>query len=37
MFGLPGIDGFELLGRLREQHLASRVLLLTGAVPSKIE
>ena len=27
---LPGIDGFELLGRLREQHLASRVLLLTG-------
>ena len=26
---LPGIDGFELLGRLREQHLASRVLLLT--------
>jgi two-component system response regulator CpxR len=27
---LPGINGFELLGRLREQHLASRVLLLTG-------
>jgi len=27
---LPGIDGFELLARLREQHLASRVLLLTG-------
>ncbi len=27
---LPGIDGFELLGRLRQQHLASRVLLLTG-------
>jgi DNA-binding response OmpR family regulator len=27
---LPGIDGFELLGRLRDQHLASRVLLLTG-------
>jgi DNA-binding response OmpR family regulator len=27
---LPGIDGFELLQRLREQHLASRVLLLTG-------
>ena len=27
---LPGIDGFELLRRLREQHLASRVLLLTG-------
>ena len=26
---LPGIDGFELLGRLREQHLVSRVLLLT--------
>jgi len=26
---LPGIDGFELLERLREQHLASRVLLLT--------
>lgn len=28
--GLPGISGFELLQRLREQHLASRVLLLTG-------
>ena len=27
---LPGMDGFELLGHLREQHLASRVLLLTG-------
>jgi DNA-binding response OmpR family regulator len=27
--GLPGIDGFELLRRLRKQHLASRVLLLT--------
>jgi len=27
---LPGIDGFELLQRLRGQHLASRVLLLTG-------
>ena len=27
---LPGIDGFELLRRMREQHLASRVLLLTG-------
>jgi DNA-binding response OmpR family regulator len=26
---LPGIDGFEVLRRLREQHLASRVLLLT--------
>jgi DNA-binding response OmpR family regulator len=26
---LPGIDGFELLQRLREQHLASRVVLLT--------
>jgi DNA-binding response OmpR family regulator len=26
---LPGIDGFELLRRLRAQHLASRVLLLT--------
>jgi DNA-binding response OmpR family regulator len=26
---LPGIDGFELLRRLRERHLASRVLLLT--------
>jgi DNA-binding response OmpR family regulator len=26
---LPGIDGFELLRRLRNQHLASRVLLLT--------
>ena len=27
---LPGMDGFALLGRLREQHLASRILLLTG-------
>jgi DNA-binding response OmpR family regulator len=27
--GLPGIDGFELLRRLRTQHLVSRVLLLT--------
>lgn len=27
--GLPGIDGFKLLRRLRTQHLASRVLLLT--------
>ena len=27
---LPGINGFELLQRLRGQHLASRVLLLTG-------
>ena len=27
--GLPGIDGFEVLRRLRTQHLASRVLLLT--------
>lgn len=27
--GLPGIDGFELLRRLRTQHLASRVLFLT--------
>jgi two-component system OmpR family response regulator/two-component system copper resistance phosphate regulon response regulator CusR len=27
--GLPGIDGFELLRRLRTRHLASRVLLLT--------
>lgn len=26
---LPGIDGFEVLRRLRAQHLASRVLLLT--------
>jgi DNA-binding response OmpR family regulator len=26
---LPGMDGFELLQRLRTQHLASRVLLLT--------
>ena len=26
---LPGIDGFELLQRLRTEHLASRVLLLT--------
>jgi DNA-binding response OmpR family regulator len=27
--GLPGIDGFELLRRLRARHLANRVLLLT--------
>jgi DNA-binding response OmpR family regulator len=27
--GLPGIDGFELLRRLRKKHLASRVLFLT--------
>ena len=27
---LPGIDGFELLQRLHQQHLASRVLMLTG-------
>jgi two-component system OmpR family response regulator/two-component system copper resistance phosphate regulon response regulator CusR len=27
--GLPGIDGFELLRRLRAQHLVNRVLLLT--------
>ena len=27
--GLPGIDGLELLQRLRTRHLASRVLLLT--------
>lgn len=27
---LPGVDGFELLQRLREQHLASRIVLLTG-------
>ncbi len=27
--GLPGINGFELLRRLRTHHLASRVLLLT--------
>ena len=27
--GLPGIDGFKVLRRLRAQHLASRVLLLT--------
>jgi DNA-binding response OmpR family regulator len=26
---LPGIDGFQVLQRLRDQHLASRVLLLT--------
>src|ERR1041385_3767636 len=26
---LPGMNGFELLQRLRTQHLASRVLLLT--------
>ncbi len=36
--GLPGIDGFELLRRLRAQHLASRVLLLTarGTVDDRV-
>ncbi len=29
--GLPGIDGFELLRRLRTQHLASRVTVADGA------
>src|SRR5438309_4645202 len=35
---LPGIDGFEVLRRLRAQHLASRVLLLTarGAVDDRV-
>ena len=35
---LPGIDGFQLLQRLRTQHLASRVLLLTarGAVADRV-
>ena len=35
---LPGIDGFEVLRRLRGQHLASRVLLLTarGAVDDRV-
>jgi DNA-binding response OmpR family regulator len=35
---LPGIDGFELLRRMRRQHLASRVLLLTarGAVDDRV-
>jgi DNA-binding response OmpR family regulator len=35
---LPGIDGFELLRRIRRQHLASRVLLLTarGAVDDRV-
>jgi DNA-binding response OmpR family regulator len=35
---LPGIDGFQVLRRLRAQHLASRVLLLTarGAVDDRI-
>lgn len=27
--GLPGIDGFEVLRRLRAQHIATRVLMLT--------
>ncbi|PYL07810.1 MAG: hypothetical protein DME33_09325 [Verrucomicrobia bacterium] len=27
--GLPGIDGFQVLRRLRAQHVVSRVLLLT--------
>ncbi len=35
---LPGIDGFQVLQRLRKQHLASRVLLLTarGAVDDRV-
>jgi DNA-binding response OmpR family regulator len=35
---LPGIDGFQVLQRLRDQHLASRVLLLTarGAVDDRV-
>src|SRR5437762_3956341 len=35
---LPGIDGFEVLRRLRAQHLANRVLLLTarGAVDDRV-
>jgi len=35
---LPGIDGFQVLRRLRAQHLASRVLLLTarGAVDDRV-
>jgi DNA-binding response OmpR family regulator len=35
---LPGIDGFEVLRRLRTHHLASRVLLLTarGAVDDRV-
>jgi len=35
---LPGIDGFEVLRRLRRQHLVARVLLLTarGAVDDRV-
>ena len=35
---LPGIDGFQVLQRLRKQHLASRVLLLTarGALDDRV-
>jgi DNA-binding response OmpR family regulator len=35
---LPGMDGFQVLQRLRTQHLASRVLLLTarGAVDDRV-
>src|SRR5207247_9392848 len=35
---LPGIDGFQVLQRLRRQHLAGRVLLLTarGAVDDRV-
>jgi len=29
MFILPGIDGFEVLRRLRSEHMATRVLMLT--------
>src|SRR5438067_12674681 len=36
--GLPGIDGFEVLRRLRSQHGANRVLMLTarGEVKDRI-
>jgi DNA-binding response OmpR family regulator len=36
--GLPGINGFEVLRRMRAQHLASRVLLLTarGTVDDRV-
>src|SRR5947209_20501187 len=33
--GLPGLDGFEVLRRLRSQHSATRVLMLTARAEIK--
>src|SRR6195952_1389820 len=37
--GLPGIDGFEVLSRLRKQHIMTRVLMLTarGALNDRLK